>query len=253
MQKVSVASLAALTITLVTAGVVSAATPLPPPLAGFVPPSKGALSCTRYVNKRITIFTLNCTLECSEKFAAAVSRNIPFDIDYCENTWAFSCVNAYQRALAKLDQGICLNCLDETARQNLFPLYRDAVATAKDQIFCDNSVANTPFPDGHGFVAANRDQVKCQNKILKSLIKASKCLNLHCHQKTAEGMYHNKPHIDNPACEDQDVIKSCKAHFVQSTSGLVGCPACVDLDAVWNSYHTALDTNNGDIYCTDDP
>jgi hypothetical protein len=30
------------------------------------------------------------------------------------------------------------------------------------------------------------------------------------------------------------------------------CPACLDANAIWTSFHTALDTNNGAIYCSDD-
>lgn len=245
-------------LTLTGAGAVpaSAGTPLDPTgtLAGFIPPSQGALSCTRYVNKRVMIMPLTCEMSCAVDFASAASRGLPFDYDYCRNTWQYSCVTQYQRALQKLDQGTCMNCLDDPARQALYPLYRGVVDVAKDQIFCDNDPGNTAFPDAHGFVSQQRDVVKCQNKIMRSLMKAAKCLNVHCHQKNAELLFWGKPLRTSIAqCETEDLVKSCKARFEQSVlKAGPSCPACVDTDAIWTSFHTALDTNNGAIYCSDD-
>jgi hypothetical protein len=236
------------------AGPVSAQTPLDPTgqLSGFIPPSQGGLSCTRYLNKRVTIMPLNCALKCAVGFASAASRGLSFDNNYCEDTWQYSCKNQYQRALEKLDQGTCMNCIDEAARQALYPTYRDAVSAAKDLIYCDADPANTPFPDGHGFVSQQRDVVKCQNKVMRSLMKAAKCLNLHCHQKTAEALFWNKPvRTTNAECEDQDVVRSCKARFELSTLKLVGCPPCLDTAAVWTNFQQTLDLNNGAIYCSD--
>jgi hypothetical protein len=255
MSKFIIGLFAAIIFTGAGAGPVSAQTPLDPTgqLSGFIPPSQGGLACTRYVNKRVTIMPLRCALQCAVDFAAATSRGLTFDNDYCEETWLYSCKNQYTRALEKLDQGICMNCLDEPARQALYPTYRDAVSVAKDQIFCDDNPANTPFPDGHGSVSQQRDVVKCQNQVMRSLMKAAKCLNLHCHQKTAETLYWGKPiRVTNAQCEDEDVVKSCKARFDLSMLKLgTGCPACLDKDAVWTSFQQALDTNNGAIYCSD--
>lgn len=255
MRKFAVASVAAITFTLVSAAAF-AATELDPGgmLAGYVPPSQGGLSCTRYMNKRVTIMPLMCEMSCAVDFASAASRGLNFDYNACVNTWQYSCTNQYSRALEKLDQGTCMNCLGDTARQALYPLYRNVVNTAKDQIFCDNNPANTPFPDGHGFVSQQRDVVKCQNKIVRSLEKAAKCLNLKCHQKITELLYWGKPLRTTFAeCESEDVIKSCKARFELSVqkSGS-SCPACLDANAIWTSFHTALDTNNGAIYCNGD-
>jgi hypothetical protein len=252
-----VASLAAIIFTAVGAGPASATqAPLDPmgltPLAGFVPPSQAGLACTRYVNKRVTVMPLKCALQCAIDAAYSISRNLPFDNDACDNTWTYSCKVTYENALGKLKQGICMNCLDATKREALYPEYRDVVNTAKEQIFCDSNAPHT-FYDGHGHVSENRDTVKCQNQVMRALMKAAKCLNLHCHQKTAEGLFWNKPHINNAACEDENLIKSCKAHFEASTKDLTGCPSCLNRDVVWTSFQQAVDINNGDIYCSDDP
>ena len=255
MWKLVIALFAATTFSAVGAGTASAATPLDPggPLAGNIPPSQGGLSCTRYLNKRVTIMPLNCEMSCAVDFAAAAARGLGFDYDYCRSTWTYSCRNQYQRALGKLDQGTCMNCLDDPARQGLYPLYEAAVQVAKDQIYCDNNLNNTPFPDGHGFVSQQRDVVKCQNKIMRSLIKSTRCLNIRCHQKITELMYWNKPIRQTFAqCETDDVVKSCKARFQQSVlKAGSSCPPCLDANAIWASFQTALDTNNGNIYCTD--
>src|SRR6187402_784412 len=149
-------------------------------LSGFAPPTQGGLSCTRYMNKRATVMPLKCTMACAINFAGAISKGLTYDYDYCEKNWPqFSCQNRYSVALQKLDQGTCMNCLDDAARQALYPSYSAVVATARDQIFCDSNPANTPLPDGHGFVSAQRDVVNCQNKMMRNLMKAAKCLNLH--------------------------------------------------------------------------
>lgn len=222
-------------------------------LSGYAPPSKGGIACARYLNKRVTIMPLNCEMRCAINFAAAASKGLQFDYAYCRNTWVYSCVNQYERALGKLDQGLCMNCVGPTQQSALYPLYRDVVDVVKDQIYCDANPANTPFPDGHGFVAQQRDVVKCQNAIVRSLQKAAKCLNLKCHQKNAELIYWNKPLRTSIAqCETEDVSKSCKARFMLSVlKAGPSCPACVDANAIWTSFHTALDTNNGAIYCSD--
>jgi hypothetical protein len=255
MSKIVIGMFAALTLTAAAAGSVSAATPLDPTgtLAGFVPPSQGGLSCTRYMNKRVMIMPLTCEMSCAVDFASATSRGLPFDYDYCRNTWQYACANQYQRALEKLDQGTCMNCLDEPAREGLYPLYRGVVDVAKDQVFCDADPANTAFPDGHGFVSQQRDVVKCQNKIVRSLMKAAKCLTVKCHQKNAELLFWGKPMRTSIAeCETDNVIKSCKARFEQSVlKAGSSCPACLDTSAIWTSFHTALDDNNGSIYCAD--
>jgi hypothetical protein len=171
MPKVIVTLFAAISFTAAGAGLVAAQTPLDPTgqLAGYVPPTQGALSCTRYMNKRVTMMPVRCGLKCATEFASAVSRGLSFDNDYCDNTWYFSCQRQYDRALEKLDQGTCMNCLDATARAGLYATYRAAVNTAKDQIYCDNDPANTPFYDGHGFVSQQRDVVKCQNGVMRAL------------------------------------------------------------------------------------
>ncbi len=252
MTKFIIGLFAAIAFTAMGAGLVGAATPLDPTgqLSGFIPPSQGGLACTRYMNKRVTIMPLNCALKCAVDTAAAISRNVPFDNTYCEDTWQYSCRNQYLRALAKLDQGICMNCLDEPKRQSLYTEYRDVVSTAKDLIYCDANPSNTPFPDGHGFISQQRDVVKCQNQVMRNLMKAAKCLNLHCHQKTAEALFWGKP-ANNAACEDQDLIRSCKARFDLASQKLTSCPPCLDTSAVWTSFQQALDANNGDIYCAD--
>ena len=223
------------------------------PLLGYAPPSQGGLSCTRYLNKRATIMPLNCEMSCAINFAGAASKGLPFDYESCRNTWQYSCVNQYLRALDKLDQGTCMNCIGETEQDALYPLYRSVVDVAKDQIFCDADPDNTPFPDGHGFVSQQRDVVKCQNAIMRSLQKAAKCLNLKCHQKSAELIYWDKPLRTSIAqCETEDVARSCKARFELSVlKAGQSCPACLDANAIWTSFHTALDTNNGAIYCSD--
>ena len=255
MRRTVLGSFAAITFAALTASIAAAQTPLDPTgvLAGFIPPSQGALSCTRYMNKRVTIMPLICEMSCAVDFAAAKSRGLSFDYDYCRNTWQYSCTNQYQRALDKLDQGTCMNCLDDPARQALFPLYRDVVNVVKDQVYCDNNPSNTPFPDGHGFVSQQRDVVKCQGAIVRSLMKASKCLNLKCHQKIAELLYWGKPLRTSIAeCETDDVARSCKARFELSVlKAGASCPPCLDANAIWTSFHTALDTNNGNIYCSD--
>ncbi len=259
MQKLVVASLAAITVAVMSAGAASAATLLDPTNssmpAGYVPPSQGGLSCTRYLNKRVTIMPLNCEMKCATDFATAAARGLNFDYDYCRDTWTYSCMNQYQRAMGKLDQGTCMNCIDDTARQGLYSLYDDVVNVAKDQIYCDNNPANKPFPDGHGFVSQQRDVVKCQNKIMRSLTKATRCLNIRCHQKITELLFWNKPIRETFAeCESDDVVRSCKARFEQSVlKAGSSCPACLDPDAIWTSFHTALDSNNGAIYCADNP
>jgi hypothetical protein len=255
MAKFVIGLFAVITFTVVGASLASAQAPLDPTgqLSGFVPPTQGALSCTRYMNKRVTVMPLRCVMGCSTQFATATSKGLGFDLAFCETNWPeFSCTDQYQRALTKLDQGTCMNCLDAQTRQDLYPEYHAVVDAAKDQIFCDNNPANTPFPDGHGFVSAQRDVVKCQVKVMRNLMKAAKCLNLHCHQKTAEAMFWGKPiRTTNTQCEDADVKKSCKAHFDLANAKLVGCPPCVDMDAVWTSFQNAVDLNNGDIYCSD--
>lgn len=263
MQKFVLASFAAITLTVMSAAVsvgpVSAAPgqPLDPvngtSPAGFTPPSQGGLSCTRYLNKRVTIMPLNCEMACAINFAVAASKGLTFDYEYCRNTWVYSCAKQYDRALEKLDQGTCMNCINSTAQDALYPLYRDVVDVAKDQIYCDNDPLNTPFPDGHGFVSQQRDIVKCQNAIMRSLQKAAKCLNLKCHQKTTELMFWDKPLRTTFAeCEETDVAKSCKARFDLSVlKAGESCPACLDATAIWTSFRTALDSNNGAIYCSD--
>jgi hypothetical protein len=224
-------------------------------LAGFAPPTQGGLSCTRYINKRATVMPLKCTLACASDFASAISKGLTFDYTYCTTNWPqFSCAHRYEDALDKLDQGTCMNCLGEQARLDLYPKYDAVVATARDQIFCDNNPANEPFPDGHGFVSHQRDVAKCQMGILRNLAKAAKCLNLHCHAKLADLVYWNKPiRITNAECESEDSVKSCKAHYDLASSKLSGCPACVDKDAIWQSFQDSLDIHNGDIYCSDNP
>jgi hypothetical protein len=147
-----------------------------------------------------------------------------------------------------------MNCINVPAQQALYPLYRGVVDVLKDQIFCDNDPENTPFPDGHGFVSQQRDVVKCQSAIVRSLQKAAKCLNLKCHQKIAELLYWDKPVRTSIAeCETEDAVRSCKARYeVSVLKAGSTCPACLDADAIWTSFHTALDTNNGAIYCSDD-
>jgi hypothetical protein len=257
MPKFIIGLLAAIALTAVGAGPASAQAPLDSTgqLSGYIPPTQGSLSCTRYMNKRSTVMPLKCSMACAIDFATTASRGLSFDLDYCENTWPqFSCLNRYQEALTKLDQGTCMNCLDAQAREDLYPAYHSVTDTAKDQIFCDNNPANTPFPDGHGFVSQQRDVVKCQVKVMRNLMKAAKCLNLKCHVKTAEALFWGKPiRTTNAQCEDQDVIKSCKAHFDSANSKLVGCPPCVDMAAVWNSFQDGVDLNNGLIYCSDAP
>lgn len=257
MQKFVVATVAAIILALTSAAHAAPGEQLDPGglLAGYAPPSQGGLSCTRYLNKRATIMPLNCEMSCAIDFASATSRGLSFDYDACRNTWQYSCANQYARALGKLDQGTCMNCNSGTAQQALYPLYRDVVDVAKDQIFCDNNPANTQFPDGHGYVSQQRDVVKCQNAIMRSLQKAAKCLNIKCHAKITDLIYWNKPLRTTIAqCETEDVVKSCKARFNLSVlkAGL-SCPPCLDKDAIWTSFHTALDTNNGAIYCSDAP
>jgi hypothetical protein len=255
MQRAIIGSFVAIMLATASAGPASAGPgdPLPSPLSGFVPPTQGGLSCTRYMNKRATVMPVKCRLKCATKFASAAARGLTNeDNNYCDNTWYFSCQEQYSRALDKLDQGTCMNCLDGPARVGLYSTYSDVVNTAKDQIYCDSNPNNTPFYDGHGFVSQQRDVVKCQNGVMRALSKAAKCLNLHCHQKTAETLFWDKPvRITDAQCEDQDAVKSCKAHYDVSISKLSGCPPCVDFAAVWTSFQQGLDTNNGDIYCSD--
>ena len=224
-------------------------------LAGYAPPSQGGIACTRYLNKRATIMPLNCEMSCAINFASAASKGLTFDYEYCRNTWQYSCVNQYNRALEKLDQGTCMNCIGPTQQDALYPLYQSVVNVAKEQIYCDNNPANTQFPDGsQAFVSQQRDVVKCQNAIMRSLQKAAKCLNIKCHAKNAELIYWDKPLRTSIAqCETEDVSKSCKARFELSVlKAGPSCPACLDANAIWTSFHTALDTNNGAIYCSDE-
>ncbi len=257
-QIIVVGAFAVLALAALGASPVSAAPgePLDPGgmLAGYAPPSQGGLSCTRYLNKRATIMPLNCEMTCAIKFAGAASKGLAFDYESCRTTWQYSCINQYNRALDKLDQGTCMNCIGETEQDALYPLYSSVVDAAKDQIFCDNDPENTPFPDGHGFVSQQRDVVKCQNAIMRSLQKAAKCLNIKCHQKNAELIYWDKPLRTTIAqCESEDVSRSCKARFELSVlKAGPSCPACLDANAIWTSFHTALDTNNGAIYCSDE-
>jgi hypothetical protein len=254
MPKVIVTVFAAIALSVVAAGPVAAQAPLDPTgqLAGYIPPTAGAMFCSRHMNKSVTMTAVRCGLQCAINFASAVSKGLSFDNDFCDNTWFFSCQEQYNRALEKVDQGTCLNCLDAPARVGLYPTYRDAVNTAKDQIYCDNNPSNTPFYDGHGFVSQQREVVKCQNAVMRVLQKAAKCLNMHCHVKTAQAMFRGKPiRITNGQCEDQDAVRSCKAHYDVSVSKLVGCPPCVDMNAVWTSFQQALDLNNGDLFCSD--
>jgi len=256
MRRIIIGSFAVLALAAVSAGPVSAAEPLDPTgvLHGYIPPSQGGLACTRYLNKRVTIIPLLCEMDCATKFAVAASKGLSFDYDYCRNTWQFSCATQYAKALEKLDQGLCMNCIGPAAQEGLYPLYRDVVDAAKDQIFCDNDPANTPFPDGHGFVSQQRDVVKCQGKIMRSVEKAAKCLNLKCHQKITDVLFWDKPLRTTFAeCETDDVVKSCKARFELSVlKAGTSCPPCLDANAIWTSFHTAIDTNNGAIYCSDD-
>ena len=227
-------------------------------LSGFAPPTQGGLSCTRYMNKRVVVMPLKCTMACAVNFAAAVSKGLSYDYNYCETNWPqFSCTNRYDLALQKLDQGTCMNCLDDAARHALYPTYDAIVTKAIGQIYCDNNPANTPFPDpmsGPGFVSAQRDVVNCQNKVMRNLMKAAKCLNSHCHAKLADLKYWDKPiRTSNAQCENEDASKSCKAHFDLANSKLSGCPVCVDTAAIWDAFQGALDLHNGDIYCSDAP
>ncbi len=224
-------------------------------LSGFAPPTQGGLSCTRYMNKRTTVMPLKCTMACAINFATAISKGLTYDYNYCEQTWPqFSCQNRWSVAMQKLDQGTCMNCLDDTARQAIYPTYSAVTAAARDQVFCDNNPNNTPFPDGHGFVSEQRDVVNCQVKVMRNLMKAAKCLNQHCHAKLADLKYWDKPiRITNAQCEDADATKSCKAHFDLAHSKLSGCPPCVNKDAIWTSFQNSLDLHNGDIYCSDAP
>ncbi len=206
-------------------------------------------------DKRTTVMPLKCTMACAINFATAISKGLTYDYDYCEKNWPqFSCENRWSVALQKLDQGTCMNCLDDPARQALYPTYSAVTATVRDQVFCDNNPNNTPFPDGHGFVSQQRDVVNCQAKVIRNLMKAAKCLNLHCHAKLADLKYWDKPiRTTNAQCEDADATKSCKAHFDLAHSKLSGCPPCVDKDAIWTSFQGSLDLHNGDIYCSDAP
>ncbi len=257
MSKLVVGLFAVIMLTVSGADLVSAGPgdPLDPTnqLAGFAPPTQGGLACTRYMNKRVVVMPLKCTMACAVNFALATSKGLSYDYDYCEKNWPqFSCENRWGVALQKLDQGTCMNCLDATHRDALYPTYTAVTATARDQIFCDNNPANTPFPDGHGFVSQQRGVVECQAKVLRNLMKAAKCLNSHCHAKLADLVYWDKPiRTTNAQCEDTDQSKSCKAHYDAANAKLSGCPACVDTQAIWTSFQNSLDLHNGDIYCSD--
>lgn len=246
---------AVLVCTALYAGVASAQTPLDPTgeLTGFVPPSQNAIGCDRYVNKRVTLFPLNCAIKCTVAKATALSKNVSFDGTLCETTASYSCKAQYDRAMVKLDQGRCLGCLNTTVQAALYPSYRDVIRATNAQIYCDanNSV---PLDDGSGgFVSLNKDITKCQNKVARTVFKLTKCLNLHCHQKTAEALYWGRP-ANNAGCEDEDALKSCKAKYLKSTGNLVGCPACLGATqraAIFDSVQAALASRNGDIYCAD--
>ena len=252
MPKFIIGVFAAVIFTAVGAGPVSAQIPLDPTgqLAGFIPPSQGMMACARFVNKRVWVYPLNCALMCTIKGAATMTKNLSFDFTACEETGPFACKAGYDAALGRLDQGLCQSCLDQPAQQALYPEYRDVVSSAKALTYCDAS-NSVPFPDGIGSVSLNKDINKCQDKTMRAVIKATKCLNLKCHPKTAEALFWGKP-VNNAACEDQDAVHSCKARFQASSQKIVGCPPCLDATArmaIFDTVQQALDTQNGDIYC----
>jgi hypothetical protein len=256
MPKFIIRLFAALICTAVYAGSSSAGPggPLVPPLTGFVPPSTSAMACERYVNKRVALFPLDCALKCTIAKATTLSKNLSFDSTLCEETASFSCKAQYDRAMAALDPGLCLGCLSSTVRQALYPSYRSAITSINGLVYCD-ATNSVPLGDGGGFVSLNKDITKCENAVARNLFKAVKCLNLHCHQKTTEAMFYNKP-ANNNVCEDQDPLGSCEQRFLKSTANLVGCPACLDAPsrlAIFDALQQDLDSRNGDIYCSDNP
>ncbi len=245
-------------------GLVSAATPLdpadPPKLTGWIPPSQGVLRCERYMNKRIALYPLRCVIRCSIANAAALGKGLPFDLNECENTAFKSCRMQYDRAMSKLDTRECPGCLDEgTEQTSLYDEFRAVTKSLNQLVYCETpGVDNcTPFADGSGCISKTRDTARCENKVAANFAKLFKCMELKCHQKAVEAMFWGK--LDPPAhvfeCEADHPYKSCKARFVRDMNKLVGCPACL-LDGVTHTAETlfdaaqsALDTNNGGIYC----
>jgi len=252
MPKLIIAFLAAVIFISVGVGPASAQTPLDPTgqLSGYVPASQGMAACARYMNKRVWLYPVNCALLCTIKEASTRNKGFQFDAAACEITGPFACKANYDRALARLDQGTCQACLDQTAQAGLYPTYRDIVSTAKSMTYCDAS-NSVPFADGIGSVSLNKDINRCMDRVMRSVIKATKCLNLVCHRKTADALFWNKP-INNAACEDQDPAHSCRARFEASSAKITGCPPCLDAahrTAIFQTVQDAVDLHNGDIYC----
>jgi hypothetical protein len=220
----------------------------PPQLTGFVPESTGAVACERYMNKRATLFPLACVMKCSINFASAISKGATYDANQCENDPSYGCKTQYERAMGKIDGGLCPACLDAAARETVYePTHHDVAKSLKDLIYCD-SINAVPFSDGHGFASNNVGIAKCQIKVARDVNKAIKCLKLKCHQKVAEALFWGKP------ARLADCEAACKERFIASTAGLGGCPlSCLGVPArtetLFDAIKLALDTENGDIYC----
>jgi hypothetical protein len=225
---------------------------IPPELTGYAPMAKGGVACSRYVNKRTTLFPLNGVLKCTIKNADAVSKgSTTFDSDVCQNTASYSSRVQYDEAITGLEQSQCPDCLPETVQRALFDEYRDIVRSVNGLIYCDSSSLNAvQLDDGSGWASKTRDVTKCENKVARNVAKSIKCLKLHCHQNTAEAVFNSKP-SHNALCEDQDPAGSCLARYTKGTASLIGCPTCLNKAAVFPFIQQALDSRNVGIYCTD--
>lgn len=261
MSRFTIGLAAAVLLAAAYGGPVSAGTPLdptmPPRLTGWIPPTQGVLGCERYMNKRTALYPLRCVMNCSISTAAAIAKGHPYNLDECENTAFKSCKMQYDRAMGKLDTRDCPVCLDEAAEQQaLYATFRDATKSFNQLIYCETADC-TPFADGSGCVSDVRDKAMCENKVAANVAKLFKCLELKCHQKTVEALFWGKqtPPGNVFECEDGDPVSSCKARFIRDTENLVGCPSCLldgathTAEAVFNAVQSALDSQNGEIYC----
>jgi hypothetical protein len=223
-------------------------TRIPPQLTGFAPADVGAVACERYVNKRATLFPLMCVMKCSVNFASATSKGLTYDANQCENDPSYGCKTQYDRAMGKINGGLCPACLDQAARGAVYePTFHDVAKSFKDLIYCDSTNA-VAFSDGHGYASNNVGIAKCQIKVARDVNKAIKCLKLKCHQKVAEALFWGK------AARLADCEAACKEHFIASTADLSGCPSsCLGVPArtttLFDAVKLALDTENGDVYC----
>ena len=204
--------------------------------SGFVPPNRRAARCEETVASNLARFS-RCIVGCDVRAARAPFKGRQFDPQACKQTGPRSCRESYENVSARITRGgRCPACLAPPAHAALADRAAMRLEGDAGVIYC------RAVPDASA--------LKCENAVARSLARIVVCI-ARCHVETANAGVKSTS-FDEEGCEH-----SCRLAYDRAGTRLgAGCPQCLagpQQADLASRAETALDEENGHVFCAGNP